>query len=101
MSNKNKKKPPPPTRNSGSSRRGDKSVKSPMSKQVELSPAFKYAFIFVAMITLLSFLTIVFVTISYPDPTSTSRIDTLLDLLKLTFTSGFGAVVGLMGGKSL
>ena len=94
--------PKKPTR---SSKRND--TKKPSTHKEEdielitLSSRFKFVFVTVTGITVLSLLAYIALAIIYPETDPGSNINDVLGTLKYTSTSGFGAIVGLMGGKAL
>jgi hypothetical protein len=65
---------------------------------ISLSPTFKVAFIAVSVATLLSFITNLYIAFSYPELTEAQN--NVLSICENIVTTGFGAIVGLLGGKA-
>ena len=78
---------PPPTHND-----------PPPVTQLRLTPAFKWVFICVVGLTLLSLIVSVYL-VSLPNPSEDAR--RLIETCSTTYKLGFGAVVGLIGGKAI
>ena len=75
---------------------------SPTVVTVTLTPAFKLVFLSVLSITVLSIILccpLVFLTMTKPD--SDPHLTALLEACLTTWKMGFGAIIGLLGGKSL
>jgi hypothetical protein len=73
---------------------------TPSVVTVTLTPAFKLVFLSVLTITILSIILccpLVFLTTKENDPRWTA----LLEACLTTWKMGFGAIIGLLGGKSL
>ncbi|MDQ4124501.1 MAG: hypothetical protein M3134_02730 [Actinomycetota bacterium] len=62
----------------------------------QLTPTFKMVLLVVVVFTSLSFVASVAISVWGPD---TSRTDYILETSLSTFKLGFGALVGLLGGK--
>lgn len=63
----------------------------------ELSPTFKVVLIVVIVFTSLSFVASIALTVA-PDTDSTKQV---MEMTLTTFKLGFGALVGLLGGKTI
>ncbi len=66
---------------------------------MDLTPRFKLVFVSVLCITVLSLILGVSLAV-YANP-SNENIKLLIDTCSTTFKMGFGAIVGLLGGKTL
>lgn len=64
-----------------------------------LSPAFKWVFVGVMLLTLISLGTSISLAVFVKNPSP--EIKGLIETCSTTFKLGFGAVVGLIGGKTL
>lgn len=76
-------------------------AKDKEKKETSLTPAFKAVFITVTIITVLCLIGFVALAIIYPNDDPTSRLTSVFETLRSAFTLGFGAIVGLLGGKAL
>ena len=69
-----------------------------MSKNIDLTPAFKLVFITICIFTGFAFIILLFIsTQEPPNPAQTRLFNTCDTILKM----GFGAMVGLISGKSI
>ena len=66
--------------------------------QLRLTPAFKWVFICVIGLTLLSLMVSIYL-VSMPNPSE--DVKRLVETCSTTYKMGFGAVVGLIGGKAI
>jgi hypothetical protein len=65
-----------------------------------VAPHFKLVFLAVLCLTVISLITSIALTIAY-DPHPSDEIKRLIDTCSTTWKMGFGAIVGLLGGKAL
>jgi hypothetical protein len=70
-------------------------------KETTLPPAFKWVFVTVTSITILCLVGFIVLAFRYPEVDQASRLNSVFETLQSTFTLGFGAIVGLLGGKAL
>jgi hypothetical protein len=73
-------------------------VKKPTPKEIILNPVFKLALITSTGLTLLTFVTAI--SLSFVEPANTNIVKAI-EVCWSAFTLGFGAIVGLIGGKSI
>ncbi len=71
----------------------------PAPSPTTLSPGFKLVFLSVLTLPLLSLAVVIFLAISQHDPSE--QVKGLIETCSTTFKMGFGAIVGLIGGKAL
>lgn len=67
--------------------------------RIPLTPAFKLVFISVLGLTVLSFLTNLFLVTFLDVPTPEAKV--FIETCSTTYKMGFAAVIGLIGGKAL
>lgn len=70
----------------------------PPPANITLSPAFKLAVAIVTGLTVLSLAASIFLAL---DPRKSEQINGLIETCSTTYKMGFGALVGLIGGKAL
>jgi hypothetical protein len=70
------------------------------SRVVTLNPAFKLVFCSVLGLTVLSLGVSVYFALAYDSPPS-EEVKRLIETCSTTWKMGFGAIVGLIGGKAL
>ena len=70
----------------------------PSHPKVPLSPAFKLAVLIVTGLTVLSLAVSIFLAL---DAHKSDQINSLIETCSTTYKMGFGALVGLIGGKAL
>lgn len=66
-----------------------------------LSPRFKAVFFTVVVLTVLFIIGDIVLSICFPIDDPASRMTDVIDLLKTSFITGIGAIVGLLGGQTL
>jgi hypothetical protein len=71
----------------------------PTVKATTVSPVYKYAFLAVFLITLLAFGVYIWLSVEYSKPSD--AIKKVTDTCDFILKAGFGAMVGLIGGKAL
>ena len=71
---------------------------APPTKEFFLNPAFKLSLICVAGFTFLAFVTNVALAVFAPP---SDEVKALIETCAITYQTGFGALVGLIGGKAL
>ncbi len=70
----------------------------PPATQIQLTPAFKLIFISVLCLTVLSLVGCFVLVLTAKDPPS-DAVKGLIETCSTTWKMGFGAVIGLIGGK--
>lgn len=73
----------------------------PTNPDYVLTPRFKWVFSTIVGFTILILIAYIALCVIFPHEDPTSRIQGLIETLKSTFMIGFGAIVGLLGGKAL
>ncbi|WP_321430316.1 hypothetical protein [uncultured Methanolobus sp.] len=68
------------------------------NRNISLPPTFKVAFIAVSVATVLAFITNLYIAFTYPELTEAQN--NVLSICENIVTTGFGAIVGLLGGKA-
>jgi hypothetical protein len=71
---------------------------NPDPPKIPLSPAFKLVVLIVTGLTVLSLAVSIFLAL---DPNKSDQINGLIETCSTTYKLGFGAIVGLIGGKAL
>ena len=96
-----KKKKPNKSKKSSKAKKTVPNQKEPVERR-SLTPRFKAVFLAVVLLTLLSLIGYVTLAIIIGmNSIESSALNGVIETLKTAFISGFGAILGLLGGKAL